>query len=100
MAGCRWAHELDLRFGYTLEVSAPCARHNWQFSLCQFRPQMLGLGAEQNLLERILVQVPHVTRTIVILAVAGDRQIAVDGNIVFGFAGERRAIETLATEPG
>jgi len=61
---------------------------------------MLCLRSKKNLLERVLVQVPHVTGSVIILAVAGDRQITVDSDIVIGFTGKGRAIETLATEPG
>src|SRR6185503_15496105 len=61
---------------------------------------MLCFGSEENLLKRVLVQISHVPCAIVILAVAGDRQITVYGDIIFRLAREGRAIETLAANPG
>src|SRR5215472_1175152 len=38
-------------------------------------------------------------RTIIILAIAGDSQVAIDSNVVFGLARQGGAIEPLPSEP-
>ena len=59
---------------------------------------MLSLRTEEDFRKRIFVQVTHVARTIVILAIARHRRIAVDGDVVFGFALQRRAVKPLPAQ--
>jgi len=57
---------------------------------------MLGLRTEEDFRKRIFVQVTHVARTIVILAIAGNREVTIDSNVVFGLACQRGTIEALS----
>ena len=93
-----FGNNVDLGFGHARQIGTAGASHNGNFALGQFRAEALGNRAEINLLKSIFVQIADVARPIIVLAGAGDGEIAVDGEIVIGLAGEGLAIETLAFE--
>jgi hypothetical protein len=57
-------------------------------------------GAEKHFLKRVLTQVADVTKTFVILAVAGDGAVRVDGDVVFGLAVEGCAVVAASGQAG
>src|SRR6185437_9329471 len=75
-----------------------CAGADRQLSLRERFPHALRLRAKEHVLETLLVQVPQVARTVVIMAIARQRAVAIDCDVVFGKAGKRAAIKHLAAQ--
>jgi hypothetical protein len=72
---------------------------NRQLTLCKFGPESPGHGTKKHLLEAVFLEVANVAGSVVILAIAGNRLIAVDGEIVLRFTCQCAAGEPLAAEP-
>ena len=89
-----------LGFWHPLQIPASSTGHNGQLPLGQILPETLRHGAEEHLRESILVQIAQMAGAVVVLATARDREVAVNGEVVFGLAAERAAIESLPSEPG
>src|SRR5882672_6050854 len=71
-----------------------------QFAFRQVFPETACHRAKENLIERVLVQIPNVAGSVIILAITGDGQIAINREIVLRFPGESPTGEALAFEPG
>ena len=93
-------HGPGLGFRHALQIPAAGAGHNRQLPFGQLLAEAPGHGAEEHFRERILVQIAQMAGAVVVLATARDRQIAVDGQVVFRLAPQRPAIEPLPFEPG
>src|SRR5207249_3241786 len=89
---------IDLRLGDALEISAARTSQDRQLAPGQLRAEVLRLRAKKHLRERILVQVADVAGAIVVLAIARDCEVAIDGDIVLRLARERRAMKALPAQ--
>ena len=79
-------------FLQALQIAAARAGGNRHFPFRQIVAKFLRDRAEENFLERIFPQIAEMPAAVVILAVARNRQVGIDGDVVFRFAGERGAI--------
>jgi hypothetical protein len=59
---------------------------------------MLRLRTEENLLERVFIEIADMSRPVVILAITRHGQIAIHREVVFGFALKRGADEALSPQ--
>src|SRR6185312_2661631 len=89
---------VQLGFFDAPQITAMRARADRQFSFRQCIPKTLRLFAEENFLETMLVQVAQFSRAIVIMAIAGQRAVAIDGDVVFGNPGKCAAIKSLSAQ--